>query len=172
MKTIIIGLLTIISFSDKTEIIKDANIKLDFSEEWFLADKPGNENIQGYVFKRQPITDKTGLHVIPNIGVWVETIDPKTNIVIYSAQKQLATPFKVTSMFVRDDPKKEVEFNFVNGVGFKSEYTDKKGRPHNTYYIYLINGDKGIQIIFDSTTSVFDIADKEFKRTIKSIQAL
>lgn len=172
MKSIIFGLLTLILFSDRTEIIKDANIKLDFSEEWFLADKPGNERIQGYIFKRQPIIDKTGLQVISNIGVWIETIDPKTDIVMYSAQKQILTPFKVKSMFIPNDPKKEVELNFVNAVGFRTESTDKKGRPHDSYHLFAINGDKGIQIIFDSTTSVFDIVDKEFRRTIKSMKKI
>ena len=172
MKSIIIGLLIVVAFSDTTQVIKEASIKLDFSEEWFLADKPSNENILGYIFKRQPIVDKTGLKVIPNIAVWVETIPPDIDIVTYSAHWRIKIPFKVKSMFVYDDPKREVDFTFVNAVGFQSEYTDSKGRPHNTYYIYAINGNKGIQIIFDSTTSVFDIADKEFRRTIKSIQKM
>jgi len=106
------------------------------------------------------------------MAVYVETIPSDIDIVVYSAQWQIRTPFKVKSMFVSADPKKDVEFSFVNAVGFQSEYTDSKGRSHNTYRIYAINGDKGIQIIFDSTTSVFDIADKEFRRTIKSIQKM
>jgi hypothetical protein len=172
MKSIIFGLLTIVAFSDTTQVIKEANIKLDFSEEWFLADKPSNENIQGYIFKRKPITDETGLQVIPNIAVFIETIPPDLDVIVYSANWRIRTPFKVKSMFSHDDPKKDVDFNFENAVGYVSEYNDSKGRPHNTYYIYAINEGKGIQIIFDSTTSVFEIADKEFRRTIKSIQKL
>ena len=173
MKLIITILLSQFLLLTTKQEIKEANIKFDLpGPEWFLADKKENGKIIAYIFKREPITDSTGLHVIPNIGVIIETIDSTTDLVVFSTMKRMKTPFKVNSMFMHDEPKKEIDFKFVNALGFSSEYTDTKGRLHNTYIIHAINGNKGIQIIFDVTKSLFNQVDKEFRKTIRTIETM
>jgi len=56
-----------------------------------------------------------------------------------------------------------------NAIGYKGKYSDTFGE-HTVYIIHGINNSKGIQIIFDVLTNLFDKLDPEFKVTLKSLK--
>lgn len=49
-------------------------------------------------------------------------------------------------------------------------HTDKYNMGHTVYVVHAIDGDKGIQVIMDTTTDTFPSIDPEFRKILKSIR--
>ncbi|MDP4218706.1 MAG: hypothetical protein Q8927_21125, partial [Bacteroidota bacterium] len=108
--------------------------------------------------------DSLNRSIIPNIGVIIENVADKMDVVTYSAKKRGSASFDVTAMFIAGDGK----INFVNAVGYKGTYTD--AFEHIVYVVHAINNKKGIQIILDTTTGTFDQIEPEFFEVLRSIR--
>ena len=146
-------------------VIPEAKIMIDLpNNSWHMASKETNNGVTVYFFKRDPITDSLKRIIIPNIDIIVEKVDEKADIVTWSITKRANMPLDVDKMFLPG----EGLINFKNAVGYKGKYTD--AIEHTVYVIHAINNKMGIQLIFDSTTSVFGEVDKEFQKVMKSFR--
>jgi hypothetical protein len=152
---------------DSVYVFKEANIKMDIpSSIYHLRPRQEQNGYIIYTFKRDPIQDSAGRSIIPNVAVVVENIDPKMDVVTYSVTKRGNGAFDVDKMFIHGDG----IIDFVNAVGYKGTYTDQNDLKHTVYVIHAINGDKGIQIIMDTTAETFPSIDPEFRKILKSIR--
>ena len=148
------------------EIIKEANLSLSLpNDKWkFFKTQEGN-GVKAYFYNRESIKDETGRDVIPSIGVVVEDVDKKLDAVTFSMMKRSKAKFKVDKMFLQKDG----IIDLKNAVGYKGRYSDKFGE-HTIYVIHAINKGKGIQVIIDVLSELFDKLDPEFKMTLKSLK--
>ncbi|HEV2482180.1 MAG TPA: hypothetical protein VGS79_21090 [Puia sp.] len=152
---------------DSVYLFKEANIKIDIpSTIYHLRPRQEQNGFIIYVFKREPIQDSAERSIIPNVAVVIENVDPKMDVVTYSVTKRGNGAFDVDKMFIHGDG----IIDFVNAVGYQGSYTDQNNMKHTVYVVHAINGDKGIQIIMDTTSDTFPSIDPEFRKILKSIR--
>jgi len=164
---IVIALTAILPASDLTQDIKEAKIKIDLpNDSWALANRSENKGMTIYSYKRKPVDDSEGRHIIPNMAVIIEDVDRKMDAVTYSALKRSQVHFDVSEVFTHD----KGPIQFVNAIGYKGTYTDSGGLEHTVFVIHAINERKGIQFICDATTDVLEKVEGEFFLTLKSIR--
>jgi hypothetical protein len=165
---IVLYLLSISIIGNGQELIESAKISLELpNNKWELKDKVERNGREIYYFKRDPIKKSDGVNVIPNISIIVEDLKETIDVVTYSAIKRGQVHFDVIKTFIHEDG----VITFKNAIGYKGKYNDVHGE-HTVYVIHGINNNKGIQIIFDVLTELFDHLDPEFKVTLKSIMAI
>ncbi len=73
---------------------------------------------------------------------------------------------KVAQTFINGDG----IINFSNAVGYKGSYVDGNSLTHIVYVIHAINGDKGIQLILDTTSETFSLVNPDFLAVLKSFR--
>jgi hypothetical protein len=153
--------------SDSVYVFKEANIRIDIpTSAWHLRPKEKRNGYIIYTFKRDPIQDSADRSIIPNVAVVIEKIDPKMDVVTYSVNKRANNAFHVDQMFFPG----EGMIDLVNAVAYKGSYIDQNHLNHTVYVVHAINGDKGIQIIMDTTTETFPLIDPEFRQILRSIR--
>jgi len=136
------------------------------NNEWHLTDFQ-NDTVKGVTvrfFKRNEILDSDSLFIIPNIGVITEHVGDSLDVINYSIQKRMQTPFNVDGVLTFDSG----ELGYNNSVGFKGKYKDERFE-HLLYMTYAISKGYGIQIIMDCTMSVSGAVDKEFIKCLKGL---
>ena len=164
---ILITVTAILPASDLTQDIKEAKIKIDLpNDSWALANRSENKGMIIYSYKRKPVDDSEGRHIIPNMAVIIEDVEKKVDAVKYSALKRSQVKFDVSEVFTHG----KGPIKFVNAIGYKGTYTDSGGLEHTVYVIHAINERKGIQFICDATTGVLEKVEAEFLATLKSIR--
>lgn len=152
---------------DLTQDLKEARIKIDLpNDSWALADRSENKGMVIYSYKRKPVDDRDGRHIIPNMAVIIEDVDKKMDAVTYSALKRSQVKFDVSEVFTHE----KGPIKFENAIGYKGTYTDSGGLEHTVYVVHAINERKGIQFICDATTDVLAQVEDEFRRALKSIR--
>lgn len=165
----IVSLLLILGSSLGTmaqQKITEANIALTLpGDQWKQTDKKNLNGVTAYYFKREAI-EAEGKQVIPNIGVVVESVDPSTDLIAYSAQKRVDAPFEVDETFTGKDKGIQI----TNSIGYKGRYEDEHGE-HTVYVIHAIHKGKGITIICDALSTVFSQLDDEFLSVFFSVKA-
>jgi hypothetical protein len=151
--------------ADSVYVFTEAHLRATVpGSHWHLQPRQEKNGMVIYVFKRDPISDSSGRSIIPNFAVVIETIDPKMDVVEYSVNKRANNAFHVTSMFTHE----EGTIKLMNAVGYKGIYTD--ALPHTVYVVHAINGDKGFQVILDTTTDTFGTMDAEFLAILHSLR--
>jgi hypothetical protein len=150
---------------DSVYTFKEANIKLNMpNAHWRLRPKEEKNGFVIYVFKRDPIMDSSNRNIIPNAAVVIEKINPKMDVITYSMYKRTNAAFDVTKVFSHEDG----TINYLNAVGYQGTYSDDMA--HTVYVVHAKNGDKGIQIILDTTTETLAAMDPEFLQILKSFR--
>jgi len=150
---------------DSVYSFSEANIKLNIpNSHWHLQPKQVKNGFTVYVFKRDPIVDSFNRNIIPNVAVVIEKIDPKMDVITYSINKRTNAAFDVTKVFSHEDG----TITFLNAVGYQGTYSDQAN--HTVYVVHAKNGDKGIQVILDTTTETFASMDGEFLQILKSFR--
>jgi hypothetical protein len=150
---------------DSVYVFKEGNVQLNIpNSHWHLQPKQEKNGYTIYVFKRDPVLDSSGRNIIPNAAVIIEKVQPKTDVIIYSVNKRANGGFDVIKVFSHEDG----TISYLNAVGYKGTYTDQIA--HTVYVVHAINGDKGLQIILDTTTETFEALDPEFQRILKSFE--
>jgi antitoxin component YwqK of YwqJK toxin-antitoxin module len=154
--------------------ITEANLFLKLpNTEWYLADKK-QEKLTEYYFKRNPITDKNGIEIIPAIMVFVEDASSyNQDVTLYSIWKQ--KPFKESGIKTEKILVQDSEgfpLTYKNAYFIQNSYT-AEGLDHLLFMIHIINKEnKGIQIYLDMTKDIAEEYEKEFWKTIESIREL
>ena len=150
---------------DSVFTFKEANLKLAIpNSHWHLQPREEKNGFVIYVFKRDPIQDSANRNIIPNAAVVIEKIDPKMDVISYSMNKRATAAFDVTKVFSHEDG----TITYLNAVGYQGTYSD--ALAHTVYVVHAKNGDKGVQIILDTTTETFTVMDPEFLQILKSIR--
>ena len=153
--------------ADSTYFFKEANIKINVPDSvWHMQPRQQRKGYIIYSFKRDPIIDSLNRSIIPNIAVIIEKISPKTDVVTYSINKRAKMNIKVTQTFIDGDG----IINFINAVGYKGSYVDGNSLTHIVYVVHAINGDKGIQLILDTTSETFSLVNPDFLAVLKSFR--
>jgi len=147
-------------------LLEQAGITVSLpNKSWKLHEEKESANSYVCIFKRAALKDTAGNDVIPNIAVISEPVDASIDVVSYSIRLRNKTGFKVTHSLTSSD----LKCPYKNLIAYQGTYTDRKGLQHTIYVIYMIKNNVGIQIILDTTTDLFPICDKEFKKFMKSI---
>jgi hypothetical protein len=155
--------------ADSTYLFKEANIKVNVPNSvWHLRPRQEKNGYTIYLFKRDPIIDSLNRSIIPNIGIIIEKISPKTDVVTYSVNKRANMNIDVDKTFMHGDG----IINFINAVGYKGSYVDDNHLSHIVYVVHAINGDKGIQLILDTTSETFSSVDPDFLVVLKSFRLI
>lgn len=172
MKNLALLLLLLMPFAGiygQTEKLTEADIQFDLpNKQWALKDKQENNNMLVLFYKRQPITDKSGRQIIPNIAFIVETVPDTTDLVVWSMQKRSLKPFEVKEVITCNSKPAKLKHKYA--IGYKGNYTDKGGIEHTIYVVHLIHKGKGVQIFLDITAELFPKYESEFLKTIGSIK--
>jgi hypothetical protein len=165
------------------DTIKAANLIFQRpNSKWFLKYIKDTNEWTIYSYKREPIIDSEGRKIIPNIAFMVETIPDTVNIdvVTYSAYRIGYLGIINIGMFNWDTGRPNPEFkNNIsfpkmqnkNAAGFKGIYKDYAGE-HTVYVVYIINKKKGVQVIMDMTSELFEKYEKEFAAGLWSITVM
>jgi hypothetical protein len=168
MRKLLLSLLFLLSATTGfcEEKISEAKLTLKLpNNKWELKNKVEQNEAQIYIYKREPIINDDGREVISNIAVIVEDINEDSDVVTYSVFKRSQVGFEVLEVFTPGDGL----LFFQNAIGYKGKYKDQHGE-HTIYCLYAINNNKGVQIIFDVLTDLFNELDTEFQLTLKSIK--
>jgi len=156
--------------------IKEAKMLLKLpNDEWSLSDK-SDKGITKYIFKRNEITDPTGVAIVPAIMLNIENAKEfKQDIVFYSIQKRLEFNKKGVTfnnkILIPTD--KEFPFtSFKNAMLITASYSEN-GFDHILYILYIITkDDKGVQLYMDMTKNIANKYEQEFWTTLQSIKEL
>ncbi len=115
-------------------------------------------------FKHEGIADDSGIVVHPNIAFIIMDVPPDTDPVLFSASRRR---FDIIKMYTPAD----ILFD-VNAIGYLAEHTDTfDGREykHRIYVLHAVQDSKGIEVVLDSTESVFNKVNGDFMEVLKSI---
>ncbi len=151
------------------------------NSKWFLKEIKDTCGWTIYSYKREPIIDSEGRSIIPNIAFIVESIPDTVTIDVmqYSIHRRGQFPAKTIGMFSGEggnsDPKYEKQnaagmpkMQYKNAMGFKAIYKDMAGE-HSIYLVFLLNKHKGVTVIMDMTSELFEKYGKEFNDGLLSI---
>ena len=153
--------------ADSTYFFKEGNIKINIPDSvWHLQPRQEKKGYIIYTFKRDPIIDSLNRSIIPNIAVIIEKISPKTNVVTYSINKRANMNIEVAQTFINGDG----IISFIDAVGYKGSYVDNNHLTHIVYVVHAKNGDKGIQLILDTTSETFSLINPDFLAVLKSFR--
>jgi hypothetical protein len=153
------------------QIIKEAGIKFNLADSVWKRNSSQIENTKDvtvYRFKRIGIDLKDDKQISPTISVIVETVQDSLNVMVFSAMKKAKTPFDIEDVIIPENYK----MKFHNAIGYRGGYTDKTGTRHTIIMIYLINKNKGVQILMDITRYLYDEYGSEFDELIRSIEVM
>jgi hypothetical protein len=120
--------------------------------------------VRAYGFNRAVIDDADGRHVVPHVAIIVEKLDAPTDAVTYSSMQRIQNPFHTDRLFIWQD---EPRFQLKNAVVFEGNisYPDSDTGAkllHRLVIAYIVEGALGVQVIADSTDSVYATAKPEF----------
>jgi hypothetical protein len=166
--------------SGEQDTIKAANLLFEKpNSKWHLNQIKDTNERKFYIYKREPIIDSQGRPVIPNIAFMVET-EPDTvnmDVMTYSVNRRGMFHVKTVGMFSGElgttDPKSKTRYGYPkmkikDAMGFIGVYKDWIGE-HTVYLVFMIYKHKGIVIIMDMTTELFDKHVKEFNDGLESL---
>ena len=132
-----------------------------------------------YTSKPNPIFDKAGQNITPNISFILEQIPDALDLKTFSMelQRELSKdqPDGLHNLRVLKTYRaggRDAVIRQKNMVGYQLNYLDKDSVAHTVYVVYIVHNSVGVQAIFDSTTEVFKQCGSEFLRTIHSITTL
>jgi len=172
MKNLVLLLVLLVPFAPiygQTEKLTEAGIQFDLPNvKWALKDKQEQNNLLVLFYKREPIADRSGRQVIPNIAFVVETVPDTTDLVVWSMLKRSVKPFDVKEVFSYNSKNAKLKHKYA--IGYKGTYVDKGGIDHTVFVVHLIHKNKGVQIFFDNTTELFVKYESEFLKTLASIR--
>jgi hypothetical protein len=147
-----------------TQKIKEAEISIKLpNNQWLLDEKIEKTGLVVYIFNRIAIIDSLGKNISPSISIVIESIDKNMDLVNFSILKRTKRPFEVEKVFNYETGL----MNFKNAICYQGNYFDDESK-HTIYVVHAIKNGKGIQIIFDATTSIFSKINDEFLVTLKS----
>jgi hypothetical protein len=178
MKACLLKITMIVSFallfcncSFSQQIIKEAGISFKLNDSLWKRNTSQNDNTKSatvYRYNRVQIETTDGKPVIPTIAVVIESIQDSTDIMVFSAMKKVKTPFDVEEIFTSAKGLLQYE----NAIGYRGGYSDRNGVRHSIIVIYLINKNKGVQMVMDITRELYDEYKGEFEDVIRSIMAI
>lgn len=152
-------------YYQKYEIIENKLVFEIPNQEWFRNKLVDNKRFIWHSFKRNPIKNKNGTNIFPNISFLVEEIGDLTDVIIFSMQKRQSMPFDVDSVYSHDGS----NLRLKNAVGYlgKSHYED--GSIHTVLIVHAIVDKKGVQIVMDMTSDLFEKYGNEFWSSLNGI---
>jgi hypothetical protein len=120
-------------------------------------------NIYLLMFERNPIEDSEGRRVRPVIALICEQVKDGSDVVTYSVRKRRQVPFDVKQMLI---PQKG-HFSYPNSIGYEGEY--HKQVLHRVIVGHMRHKDVGVQIICDTSDSVYDKVQADMRKFLHSV---
>lgn len=153
------------------QIIREAGISFKLNDSLWKRNTSQNDNTKTatvYHYTRIPIETPDGKKVIPTIAVVIETVQDSMDVMVFATIKKSKTPFDVEEMFTSANGLMQ----YQKAIGYRGGYTDRTGTRHTIMIIYLINKNKGVQMVMDIPRELYDEYKGEFEEVIRSIVAL
>ncbi len=152
-------------YKSQFEIIENKLVFEIPNEEWFRNKLVDNGKFIWHSFQRNPIENKNGIKIFPNISFIIEDIGDLSDVIIYSMQKRQSRPFDVDSVYSHDSS----NLRLKNAVGYlgKTKYED--GSKHTVLVVHAIVDKKGVQIVMDMTSDLFEEYGNEFGTALEKI---
>ena len=133
--------------------------KLD-SKVWKKYEQHREKDKGMIAFMHNGIKDSTGILVKPVISIVYERIEPKTlSVVQFAEMCRKRSQFTIYEQIDRED---------LNAVIYFYGYDN--GMVHNLIVAYFVCNGNGIQVVADSTESVYSKVEYEIQRFIESVK--
>lgn len=120
-------------------------------------------------FKRLNTKDSLGRKAFPEVVVIIERVPLSMDLTTFSLSKQKPyqnlKDYRAEKVFTDSDGMLRLHY----AVGHKAYYEDGNGVKHTFYFIHAIKHDKGIQVIIDTPSTLFDTLEEEFTSVIRSL---
>ena len=152
-------------YKSQYEIIENKLIFEIPNEEWFRNKFVENSSVIWHSFQRNPIKNKNGTNIFPNISFLVEEAGDLTDVILYSLQKRRKMPFDMDSTFIHEDGRLKIK----NAIGYLGHTVYEDGSKHTVLIVHALVDKKGIQIVMDMTSDLYDEYGKEFWSALDGI---
>lgn len=157
-------------FAQKNYYMKEGPLTLTIpNDNWMPINPTRTKTSTIWHFKRLNTKDESGKKAFPEIVVIIEKVPLDMELTKFSISKQKPyqnlKDYKAEKVFTDSDGMLRLHY----AVGHKAYYVDANGVNHTFYFIHAIKHDKGIQIIIDTPTSLFDTLEDEFTSVIRSL---
>lgn len=147
---------------------------LALTENWSLSKLPTDprSGLGGFMYSRKAIVDNAGERISPKAAFIFELVPPipanldaatlSDYVILYSmdVRKRWTIPTTIDKVYSFSDNL----FPWKKAVGYKARYND--GMEHTVLLVHGLFNDNGrtygVQVIMDSTTSVFPEVESEF----------
>ncbi len=173
MKNIIVILLCFaIQSVIATEIkIFDVTLSYDAPDEnmWNLPSEKFDvsRNVGSIIYTRDSIIDDDGNPIAPVIAIIYEKLDSDSiDAILYSLNVRMrpGLSFKIDSIHAATD----FNMKYLNGVVYDAYYI-KGGYKHEVFVVHMVKDTIGIQIICDSTESIYSKVMNDMLKFIRSV---
>jgi hypothetical protein len=175
MKKIIFSLIftfsAFIVCAQKDYYVKEGPLKFTIpNDKWMpLPEKKNANNSCLLHFKRLGVKDSVGRKAFPEIVIIIEPVHANAELTDYSLNKQKPyknlKKYRVEKVFTSSDGMLRLHY----AVGQKNSYEDANGIKHTFYFIHAIKHHRGIQVIIDIPSDLFETYEEELVSVIKSL---
>jgi hypothetical protein len=175
MKKIIFSILFTFSacmlYAQKDYFVKEGPLKFTIpNDKWMPLPEKKNGNSSCLLhFKRLGVKDSVGRKLFPEIVIIVEPVPANAELKEYSLGKQKPyknlKKYRVEKVFTSSDGMLRLHY----AVGQKNSYEDANGIKHTFYFIHAIKQNRGIQVILDIPSDLFETYEEELVSVIQSL---
>lgn len=159
------NLLDEILYFSKYEIIENKLVFEIPNDNWFRNKLVDNNKFIWHSFKRNAIKNIEGRNIFPNISFLVEEAGDMSDVILFSMQKRRNMPFEVDSTFIHEDGKLKIK----NAIGYLGHTTYQDGSKHTVLIVHALVDKKGIQVVMDMTTDIYNEYGHEFWSALEGI---
>lgn len=150
-------------------VLKEAGMQFSLPDSSW---QPGKREESGsmilYSFKRKPITDSLNRGIVANVSVLIENVEKGLDVISWSTERRQQVPFTVTKVLTKE----KGNLSAYQAIGYEGSYVDSKKIIHRILIVYAIHQNKGVQMICDTTDSVWPMVVPEFLTGIKSLKSV
>jgi len=174
MKKLLLTLILLIPaltlLAQKDHYLKEGPLSLTIpNDNWMPINPTRTKTSIIYHYKRLNTKDSTGKKAFPEIVITIEQVHADMELTKFSLSKQKPYQslkgYKAEKVFTDSDGMLRLHY----AVGHKAYYEDAHGVKHTFYFIHAIKQNKGIQVIIDTPSSLFDTLEEEFTSVIRSL---
>ncbi|MBI5535246.1 MAG: hypothetical protein HY898_21140 [Deltaproteobacteria bacterium] len=149
-------------------LIDEAKLAVELPPRWRLVRREVEDvSAIQYGFEREPVQGRGGHVARPYVGVIVKPLAPeeRNDVIAFSTLCRARVPFEVIRVFTRRDG----ILGLQNAIGYRGR-TQYEGNTHEIFVVHALFRDKGITIIMDTTTEVFQEVERELLQTLVSFR--
>ncbi|RKD96874.1 toxin-antitoxin system YwqK family antitoxin [Marinifilum flexuosum] len=152
-------------YKKQYEILKNKLLFDIPNNEWFRNKYIRKNNVSWHSFQRNPIKNENGVDILPNISFLIEEKVDLDDVILYSMEKRQKMSFEVDSTFIHDSGRLKIK----NAIAYSGYTIYEDGSRHNVLIVHALIDKKGIQIVMDITSDLYEEYGNEFWLALDNI---